>query len=85
MAARYLETDLDALGMVAVIVDEFYKTLDPKLLGEIRLQSARFGLSPWDRNRLDWKIAPHPDEKPKPVSSKRDEPVDPRKFLQAVK
>lgn len=85
MATRYLKTDLDGLGMLALIVDEFYKTLDLKLLAEIRMQESRYGLSPWDRARLDWRVTPAADDKPKPVSRKRDEAVDPRKFLKAVK
>src|SRR5690606_39487305 len=56
MASEYLETDVDGLGRLAVLVDDFHKAESAKerkeLLQEIRLQEARFGLSPVDRSRL---------------------------------
>lgn len=57
MASQWLDTDVDALGRLAVIWDEFYKVPDTKALAEIRLQEQRFGLSPLDRSRLQWEVA----------------------------
>lgn len=85
MAPRYLITDVHALGMVALLIDDFYKATSPKdrreLAAEIRQQTARFGLSNWDRNRMNWTVSAAPQEKPRPQSVPRDESVDPRKVL----
>lgn len=57
MAGEYLPTDVDGLARLALLVDNYYKTLSKDLLTEIRLQEARFGLSPVDRSRLQWEVA----------------------------
>ena len=61
MATEYLETDVDALGRLAVLIDDYYQAEDPKqrkeLAKEIRLQEARFGLSPVDRSRPGGEMA----------------------------
>lgn len=57
MSTQWLETDVDALGRLALLWDEFYKKPDAKVMAEIRLQESRFGLSPLDRSRLQWEIA----------------------------
>src|SRR5690554_3125212 len=46
MAELYLPTDVDGLVRLAIMVDDFYNEPKPKTLAEIRLQEARFGLSP---------------------------------------
>ena len=60
MASEYLPTDVDGLGRVALLVDDYYKSPSGKagkeLMAEIRLQEARFGLSPVDRSRLQWEV-----------------------------
>lgn len=58
IAAFYLESDVDMLLRLAILVDMFYAEPDTKLAGEIRLQEARFVLSPAERLRVGWK----PDE-----------------------
>ena len=57
MASQWLETDVDALGRLAVLWDEFYQKPEPKVMSEIRLQEQRFGLSPLDRSRLQWEVS----------------------------
>jgi hypothetical protein len=57
MSTQWLETDIDALGRLAVLWDTFYKEPDTKTMAEIRLQESRFGLSPLDRSRLQWEVA----------------------------
>src|ERR1700722_13681287 len=49
MASRWLETDRDALGRLAMVWDDFYQKPSADALREIRLQGALFGLSPLDR------------------------------------
>ena len=56
MASQWLETDLYALGRLAVLWDQVYRKLDAATMAEIRLQEARFGLSPLDRSRLQWVV-----------------------------
>lgn len=83
MAVKYLPTDLRGLALIAMLFDDFYKAKRPKerreLAGEIRQQTARFGLSNWDRSRMDWKISKEPPASQQSPSS--DETYDPRKVL----
>ena len=58
MACRFVATDWARLGMLARVVDAFYRTPKPTLLAEIRLQEALFGGSPLDRRRAGFVIAP---------------------------
>lgn len=91
MAARFLSTDADILGMTALLIDDFYKCKSPKerreLAAEIRQQTARFGLSNWDRNRMNWTVTEKADTKPRPQSTPhhREDTRDPRLTLRAVK
>ena len=98
MASEYIETDVDGLARLALLIDDYYKATDPKqrkeLMQEIRLQEARFGLSPVDRSRLQWEIAkgdeasrrrrPAQSEGPSQESS-QDPARDPRQLLRRVK
>ena len=93
MASEYLETDVDGLGRLAVLVDDFHKAESAKerkeLLQEIRLQEARFGLSPVDRSRLQWEIAKGDEasrrrQPPRPVEEPQEPARDPRAVLRVV-
>src|SRR5690349_11817844 len=44
MATKWLDTDADALGRLAILWDQYYKEPKPTTLAEIRLQEQRFGL-----------------------------------------
>jgi len=83
MASRWLDTDADTLGRLAVLWDEFNKTTDAKFMPEIRLQEQRFGLSPLDRSRLSWEIArsDEAERKVAPVELKKTGTHDPRSML----
>ena len=85
MASQWLPTDVGGLGILAVLVDNFYKAPNDKAASEIRLQRQCFGLTPLDRSRLQWEIsrAEGPDRK-KPMLGKRTG-TDPRSILRAVK
>ena len=94
MASEYLETDVDGLGRLAVLVDDFHKAESAKerkeLLQEIRLQEARFGLSPVDRSRLQWEIAKGDEatrrrQPPRPSEATPELAADPRQLLRVVK
>lgn len=88
MAAEYLQTDVDALGRVAMLVDSFYHKPNANVMKEIRLQEARFGLSPIDRSRLQWEVAKgeEAERKRKPLPSNSTKSAkDPRGILGVVK
>lgn len=83
MAVKFIPTDRHALSVVAILMDNFYKTgngdYQLKLAAEIRQQTARFGLSNWDRNRMNWTISD--SAKPSPQSASSSDNYDPRKVL----
>lgn len=56
MAAEYHGSDRHALYLLAVLVDDFWREPSQKLAAEIRLQRQAFGLTPYDRRRLEWTI-----------------------------
>lgn len=56
MAAEYHSSDRHALFLLAVLVDQFWRSPSQSLAGEIRLQRQAFGLTPYDRRRLEWTI-----------------------------
>ena len=87
MANEYLETDVDGLGRVALLVDEYYKNPSGRagrdLMGDIRLQEARFGLSPLDRSRLQWEVqkGEEAQKKRQPQRAPQSSGKDPRAAL----
>lgn len=85
MASQWLETDVDALGRLAVLWDAFYNGAI-NALAEIRLQEQRFGLSPLDRSRLQWEVnRADESERRKPSKGKRAAGgADPRGILMPV-
>ena len=82
MADEWLPSDLQPLLRLAKLVDEFWVKPDQKLGEPIAKLEARFGLTPYDRHRMQWKV-----EKPvdKPVAAPIDQGDDPRKILRVVK
>jgi hypothetical protein len=99
MAPEFDDSDQHGLFALAVLVDDFWMADKPSvrasLSAEIRLQRQCFGLTPIDRRRLQWEIERGQDaeertQKRKAAAKKatqeaRDEAVDPRSLLQAVK
>lgn len=69
MAPKYTRADKHGLYILAELVDRFWYG-DTGQAGEIRLQSARFGLAPVDRWRLQWDVVgdalPRPKAAPPP-------------------
>lgn len=85
MSTQWEDTDADGLGRLALLWDEFYKAPDPKVLAEIRLQEARFGLSPLDRSRLQWEVARADEaDRKRPQQPLKRTGTDPRVGLMAV-
>lgn len=60
MAAEYHESDRHALFVLAALMDDFWCAPSPtarkEAATEIRLQRQAFGLTPYDRRRLEWTI-----------------------------
>ena len=60
MATEFVEVDQHALELLAVLINDFWYAPDPisrKFAAtEIRLQRKDFGLTPYDRRRLEWTI-----------------------------
>lgn len=87
MASEYLETDIDGLGRVALLIDEYYKNPAGRagrdILAELRLQEARFGLSPIDRSRLQWEVqkGEEAQKKRQPQRAPQSSGKDPRSAL----
>ena len=92
MANEYLPSDVDGLARVALLIDEYYKKpvggKAKEMLGEIRLQEARFGLSPVDRSRLQWEVQKGEEAQRKrqpKQSAQSSNSKDPRGILGVVK
>ena len=86
MASQWLETDLDALGRLAILWDAFYTRPSADALKEIRLHGALFGLSPLDRTRLQWEVQPQDAAVQQPQTRRGRASTDPRAaVLMAVK
>lgn len=90
MASEYLDTDTHGLARLAMVIDDYYQSGDVKLLSEIRLQEARFGLSPVDRSRLQWEVqkGEEAERRRRPKAMQQAEPSDikdPRSALRVVK
>ena len=63
MSAEYHSSDRHALYILASLIDAFWVTPTKDLAGEIRLQRQAFGLTPYDRRRLEWTIVTAEDAK----------------------
>lgn len=90
MAAEYHSSDRHGLFILAVLTDRFWRNPDQKLASEIRLQRVAFGLTPYDRRRLEWTIETADDAKDRGRQRRaRQTPApltgdDPRSALRAV-
>lgn len=79
-ASEFSALDWLQLRLVARLMDQFVREPSRQLLAELRLQFAKFGLSPEDRARLRWEAkALESDEQAGPTSSPSRQRSDPRK------
>ena len=81
MATRFLATDREALGSLAILKDMFFKSPTSALSAEIRLQETRFGFAAGDRARLDWVVQFPEVQPPTPLAARTKTGVDPRLTL----
>lgn len=73
MASQWtMASDVQILMRLAILVDQFWTTPTKELAADIAKHEARFGLTPLDRMRLQWKLEAAP-EKPVRQSADPDE------------
>lgn len=94
MASRYLDADVGGLYLLADLYQKRWEARDDtgalvNLAKEIRLQEARYGLTPIDRSRLQWEVARAEEAEQKRPSRRTErapEPPsgDPRAALKAI-
>lgn len=89
MAGEYHASDRHALFILAALVDAFWTEPTQALAAEIRLQRQAFGLTPYDRRRLEWTIESADEAKDRGRQRRaRQSPAapadDPRMALRAV-
>lgn len=98
MAAEYHSSDRHGLFILAGLVEDYYRALSPtgrkEAATEIRLQRKDFGLTPYDRRRLEWTIETADEAKDRgerrragqtqTPSATTKKKVDPRSVLSVV-
>ena len=75
MAGEYHPSDRHGLFILAALVDAFWGSPSKELAGEIRLQRQAFGLTPYDRRRLEWTIETAEDAKDRGQARRGAAPV----------
>ena len=77
-ASRFVATDWQRLHMLAPLVEMYFVTPERQTLAEIRLNEAKLGATPEDRERLRWNIEepdePDADEPKRKRSRERKDP-----------
>lgn len=56
MAAEYLDADVHGLIRLAALVDNYWRDPSAKTHAEVRLAQKDYGLTPYDRRRLEWTV-----------------------------
>ena len=69
-------------ALLAKLVDAFWLIPSKELAAEIAKAEARFGLTPYDRHRMDWKIE-QPTVRPKAPPTRKG--PDPREMFRVVR
>jgi hypothetical protein len=87
MAPEYIESDIDALYVLASLRDQFWRGggIDTKTAAEIRMQEARFGATPLDRRRLEWSLDKPEEPEAEATAPPQPTGTDARALLRAVK
>jgi hypothetical protein len=89
MAPEFLDADQHALIRLAVLISDYWEAETPtarkELASEIRLQQQAFGLTPFDRRRLQWEVEKAEGAKAKGSRRRQKQPAgnptDPRQQL----
>lgn len=79
MSGEYLDADVHGLIRLAVLVDNYWRAPCSKTHAEVRLAQKDYGLTPYDRRRLEWQTEATEDAKAKGRKRRlEDKPVAPQ-------
>lgn len=56
MAAEFVQADIHGVFRLAILVDDFWVNPSTKTHAEIRIAQQAYGLTPYDRRRLEWTV-----------------------------
>ena len=95
MSAEYHDSDRHQIVVLAILMDDFFtaesRTMRTNISAEIRQHRTAFGMTPYDRRRLEWTIEQAEESKDRGKSRRERQGVvqptpgaDPRGVLHAV-
>lgn len=74
MAGEFVDSDVQGLYRLAILVDNFWNDPSAKNHAEIRISQQEYGLTPYSRRRLEWTVETAEDAK---ARGRRRESVTP--------
>lgn len=63
MAGEFVDSDIQGLFRLAILVDNFWNDPSSKNHAEIRISQQEYGLTPYSRRRLEWTVESAEDAK----------------------
>lgn len=74
MAGEFVDSDVQGLYRLAILVENFWREPSAKNHAEIRISQQEYGLTPYSRRRLEWTVESAEDAK---ARGRRREAVPP--------
>lgn len=71
MANEFVDADFHGLFRLAILVDEFMCNPTSKNHSEVRIAQQAYGLTPYDRRRLEWTVEQTEDAKERGAQRRR--------------
>lgn len=71
MANEFVDADFHGLFRLAILVDEFMNEPSSKNHAEVRIAQQAYGLTPYDRRRLEWTVEQSEDAKERGAQRRR--------------
>lgn len=71
MANEFVDADFHGLYRLAILVDEFMNDPSSKNHAEVRIAQQAYGLTPYDRRRLEWTVEQTEDAKERGAQRRR--------------
>lgn len=71
MANEFVNADFHGLFRLAILVDEFMNDPSSKNHAEVRIAQQAYGLTPYDRRRLEWTVEQTEDAKERGAQRRR--------------
>ena len=75
MANEFVNADFHGLFRLAILVDEFMNEPSSKNHSEVRIAQQAYGLTPYDRRRLEWTVEQTEDAKERGAQRRRSAQV----------